>query len=162
MQVQTWNGLETFMVGIECEKTYQMRMCSLQPLTDGFGTTLPIEISTSGVNFTGTVTGVSAPISILDEGVEVVAAATGINFIGGSVTVTAAGSVANVTITAGSGTSGTSGISGSSGSSGVSGSSGSPGVNGTLGVNGTSGVNGSSGTSGVNGTSGVDGSSGIS
>ena len=66
------------------------------------------------------------------------------------------------------GTSGTSGIDGSSGSSGVSGSSGTSGINGTSGVNGTSGssgINGTSGTSGINGssgTSGVNGTSGTS
>ena len=32
----------------------------LKPLTDGIGTNLPMEISTTGVNFTGTVTGISA------------------------------------------------------------------------------------------------------
>jgi hypothetical protein len=32
---------------------------SLQSLTDGFGNTLPMEFSTSGVNFTGSVTGLS-------------------------------------------------------------------------------------------------------
>ena len=107
---------------------------SLQPLTDGFGTTLPIEISTTGVNFTGTVTGVNPPLAILDEGNEIVAAATGINFIGGSVSVSAVGSVANVTITAGAGTSGTSGVSGSSGSSGTSGINGNPGTPGSSGT----------------------------
>jgi len=32
---------------------------SLQSLTDGFGTTLPIQVSTTEINFTGTVTGIS-------------------------------------------------------------------------------------------------------
>ena len=32
----------------------------LKPLSDGLGNNLPIEVSTTGVNFTGTVTGITA------------------------------------------------------------------------------------------------------
>jgi hypothetical protein len=161
---------------------------NLQTVTDGLGTSSPLQISQTQVNISG---------SFLINNVPITNGTSGTSGTSGQ-----AGS---------SGTSGTSGIGGSSGTSGTSGVSGSSGTSGTsirwrgeysggtvyllydvvsylgstyiansvgvlpppptqpqwslfaqAGTNGTSGTSGTSGSNGTSGTSGVDGSSGTS
>jgi hypothetical protein len=124
---------------------------NLQTIEDGLGNNLPIQISNSGVNITGSfyVSGLTSNTGLTE--VLVVDTTSGQiyrNNISGS--------------TGSSGTSGTSGQSGSSGTSGTSGSSGSSGTSGQSGSSGTSGTSGSSGQSGSSGTSGTSGSDGSS
>lgn len=117
---------------------------SLQTLTDGLGHPLPMQVSNTTVNFTGTVTGISGTSGT--SGTSGVSGTSGISGMNGT------SGTSGV-----SGTSGTDGTSGTSGTSGVNGTSGTSGISGTSGTSGTSGVSGTSGTSGVNGTSGTSG-----
>ena len=113
-------------------------------LSDGFGNTLPLFVSSSGFSFSGVVDFTNAVV------------------IGAVGPTGPAGSAGSSGSSGSSGTSGVAGTSGSSGSSGVDGSSGSSGSSGTSGVAGTSGSSGSSGSSGTSGVSGSSGSSGTS
>jgi hypothetical protein len=112
---------------------------TLQYTQDGVGNNLPIQISSTQVNITGSFT------------------VNGVAFSGGT-NGTSGTSGANGT----SGSSGSSGTNGVSGSAGSSGSSGSSGTNGVTGSSGSAGTSGSSGTDGVSGSSGSSGSSGVS
>ena len=101
---------------------------TLQPLTDGLGVEIPIEVSTTEVHVSAqTLDAVSYSVDgygqvIDDQG----------NWVGP-------------------------GQIGSSGSSGTSGTSGATGASGTSGTSGTSGATGASGSSGTSGTSGATG-----
>jgi hypothetical protein len=117
---------------------------TLQPLTDGEGKELPIEVSETEVNITAPTTVPNLFIEGYGEVIDENGYWTGEGGGGG-----------------GGGTSGTSGTSGLTGTSGTSGTNGSSGTNGTSGRNGFNGLNGSAGSAGSNGssgTSGVDGS----
>ena len=120
---------------------------SLTPITDGEGNVLPIEVSSTTVNFTGNITG--APL-----GSSGTSGTSGVNGSSG-----ASGTSGTSGI---NGTNGTSGINGTSGTSGINGTSGTSGINGTSGTSGAAGSNGSSGSSGVSGANGSTGSSGTS
>jgi hypothetical protein len=87
---------------------------SLAQVTDGDGTAIPLQVSTSEIAFTGNVSGVSYPIVVQDEGSTLTSAVgmTGINFTGPDVLVTAVGDFITVAISSTSGTSGSSGTSG--------------------------------------------------
>ena len=122
---------------------------NLEPLTDGEGKELPIEVSETEVNLTAPTTVPNLFIEGYGEVINAQGYFVGEGGGGG-----------------GTGTSGTSGTSGLTGSSGTAGTSGQNGSSGTSGRNGFNGLNGTSGTSGVSndgtsGTSGVNGSSGL-
>jgi hypothetical protein len=84
----------------------------LAQVTDGDGTSIPLQVSTSEIAFTGNVSGVSYPIQVQDQGSTLTSAVgmTGINFIGGGVQATASGEFITVEVASTSGTSGTSGL----------------------------------------------------
>ena len=109
---------------------------TLQPVTDGKGVELPMEASTTEINFTEDTTIRDLYASNYGKVID----ADG-NWLGNSTGI--------------AGTSGTSGTSGANGSSGIAGTSG------TSGINGSSGATGSSGTSGTAGTSGTSGNDGF-
>jgi hypothetical protein len=123
---------------------------NLEPLTDGEGNHLPIEVSETEVNLTAPTTVPNLFIEGYGEVINAQGYFVGEGGGGG-----------------GTGTSGTSGTSGLTGSSGTSGTSGQNGSSGTSGRNGFAGLNGTSGTSGVSepgvpGTSGTSGTAGTS
>lgn len=120
---------------------------NLEPLTDGEGKELPIEVSETEVNLTAPTTVPNLFIEGYGEVINAQGYFVGEGGGGG-----------------GTGTSGTSGTSGLTGSSGTSGTSGQNGSSGTSGRNGFAGLNGTSGTSGVSepGTPGTSGTSGTS
>ena len=120
----------------------------LQPLTDGEGNHLPIEVSETEVNLTAPTTVPNLFIEGYGEVIDENGYWTGEGGGGGG------GGT--------SGTSGTSGLTGTSGTSGVNGTSGTSGTSGRNGFAGLNGSNGSSGTDGSSGTSGLDGTSGTS
>jgi hypothetical protein len=111
-----------------------------QSFQDGLGNNIPIQVSDTQVNISGSFFINNVPIT---NGTNGTSGTSGINGTNGS-----------------SGTSGSSGASGSSGSTGSSGSDGSSGTSGTSGTSGSNGTDGSSGSSGSDGTSGSSGSSG--
>lgn len=116
-----------------------------QPLTDGEGKHLPIEVSETEVNLTAPTTVPNLFIEGYGEVIDENGYWTGEGGGGG-----------------GGGTSGTSGTSGLTGTSGTSGINGTMGTSGTSGRNGFAGLNGSNGSSGTDGTSGINGLAGTS
>lgn len=147
---------------------------ALQPLTDGQGTELPIDVSTTEVHIkSNTLDAVSYSVDaygqVIDDQGNWVGPTAGLSGTSGSSGTSGINGTSGTSGAAGapgasgtSGTSGTRGTSGSSGTSGTSGANGAPGVNGTSGTSGTRGTSGSSGTSGTSGTRGTSGSSGTS
>jgi hypothetical protein len=136
---------------------------TLQYLEDGVGNNLPIQVSNTEVNITGSLLINGTSYSAATSGTSGTSGSSGTSGVAGSSgTSGTSGSSGQSGSSGTSGTSGSSGQSGSSGTSGSSGQSGSSGTSGTSGVNGSSGTSGDSGTSGTSGTSGVDGSSGTS
>lgn len=141
-------------------------------LQDGVGNNLPVEVSTSGMDYYGTqdftnatvvgVSGAAYTINVVQDGPNVDLQLLEDGNVIDTVTLQAA---QNIQITqqgqavsfaaTGGGTSGTSGTNGTSGTSGVNGTSGVDGANGTSGTSGSSGVSGTSGLSGTSGTSGA-------
>lgn len=117
---------------------------NLEPLTDGEGKHLPIEVSETEVNLTAPTTVPNLFIEGYGEVIDAQGYWRGEGGGGG-----------------GGGTSGTSGTSGLTGTSGTSGINGTMGTSGTSGRNGFAGLNGSNGSSGTDGTSGTSGTSGI-
>ena len=115
---------------------------TLQYTQDGVGNNLPLQISETQVNITGSFTVNGVPFT---NGTNGTSGTSGANGTSGS-----------------SGSSGTNGIAGTNGTAGSSGSSGSSGTNGGTGSSGSAGTSGSSGTNGIDGTSGSSGSSGSS
>jgi len=117
-----------------------------QPLTDGEGKHLPIEVSETEVNLTAPTTVPNLFIEGYGEVIDENGYWTGEGGGGGG------GGT--------SGTSGTSGLTGTSGTSGINGTMGTSGTSGRNGFAGLNGSNGSSGTDGTSGTSGIDGGTG--
>lgn len=115
-----------------------------QPLTDGEGKHLPIEVSETEVNLTAPTTVPNLFIEGYGEVIDSNGFWTGEGGGGG-----------------GGGTSGTSGTSGLTGTSGTSGINGTMGTSGTSGRNGFAGLNGSNGSSGTDGAAGTSGTSGL-
>lgn len=103
-------------------------------ISDGEGNAIPMEVSTSGVAFTGDADFTNATVIGLASGTSGTSGSSGVN--------------------------GAAGTSGTDGSSGVNGVAGTSGTDGSSGTNGTSGVNGAAGTSGTDGSSGSSGISG--
>lgn len=128
---------------------------TLQPLTDGEGTELPIEVSETQVNLKQPTT---VP-NLFIEGYGEVIDNNGfwVGEGGGGGGTGTSGTSGTSGLTGSSGTSGTSGVNGTSGTSGRNGYNG---LNGSNGTSGTSGVDGQAGTSGTSGTSGIDGAPG--
>jgi len=128
-----------------------------QPLTDGEGNELPIEVSSTEVHITSTTLDA---VSYSVDGYGVVIDDEG-NWAGPTAGLSGTSGTSGTSGAAGfSGTSGTSGTSGVAGAPGTSGSSGTSGTRGTSGTSGTSGAAGAPGTPGTNGSSGTSGSSG--
>ena len=117
---------------------------NLEPLTDGEGKHLPIEVSETEVNLTAPTTVPNLFIEGYGEVIDSQGYWIGEGGGGGG------GGT--------SGTSGTSGLTGTSGTSGINGTMGTSGTSGRNGFAGLNGSNGSSGTAGTSGTSGLDGS----
>ena len=125
-----------------------------QPLTDGEGKHLPVEVSETEVNLTAPTTVPNLFIAGYGEVIDSNGFWTGEGGGGGG------GGTSGTSGTSGlTGSSGTSGINGTMGTSGTSGRNGFAGLNGTSGTSGTNGIgnDGTSGTSGLNGTSGTSG-----
>ena len=140
-----------------------------QSFQDGLGNNIPIQVSATQVNISGSFFINNVPITNGTNGTSGTSGAAGSS--GSSGSSGASGSSGSTGSGGTSGTSGSDGTSGSNGSSGSSGSSGSDGSSGTSGSSGSdgssgssgsSGSDGSSGTSGSNGTDGTSGSSGVS
>jgi hypothetical protein len=129
---------------------------TLQPLTDGEGKQLPIEVSETEVNLTAPTTVPNLFIEGYGEVIDENGYWTGEGGGGGG------GGTSGTSGTSGlTGTSGTSGVNGTSGTAGTSGRNGYAGLNGSNGSSGTSGIDGTSGTSGTSGLAGTSGTSGI-
>lgn len=130
---------------------------NLEPLTDGEGNHLPIEVSETEVNLTAPTTVPNLFIEGYGEVINAQGYFVGEGGGGGGTGTSGTSGTSGLT-----GSSGTSGTSGTNGSSGTSGRNGFNGLNGSMGTSGTSGANGSTGLAGTSGTSGTNGSSGIS
>lgn len=160
---------QTYPSLVKFANSYNGVSSSLQNLQDGLGDNLPIQISQTEVNISGSLLVNGLPISgqTGSSGTSGTSGQSGSNGSSGTSGATGSSGQSGSNGTSGSsgqsGTSGSSGINGTSGSSGVSGSSGSSGqsgTNGSHGTSGSSGLSGSSGTGGTSGSSGVSGSNG--
>jgi len=131
---------------------------NLEPLTDGEGKPLPIEVSETEVNLTAPTTVPNLFIEGYGEVIDSNGYWTGEGGGGGGTGTSGTSGTSGVT-----GSSGTAGTSGTNGSSGTSGRNGYAGLNGTSGTSGTSGISqpGTPGTNGTSGTSGINGISGV-
>lgn len=129
---------------------------TLEPLTDGEGKHLPIEVSETEVNLTAPTTVPNLFIEGYGEVIDSNGYFVGEGGGGGGTGTSGTSGTSGLT-----GTSGTSGVNGTMGTSGTSGRNGFAGLNGSNGTSGSSGVDGQNVTSGTAGTSGTSGTSGL-
>ena len=127
-----------------------------QSFQDGLGNNIPIQVSNTQVNISGSFFINNVPITNGTNGTSGTSGVAGSSGTSGS-----SGSNGSSGTSGSNGSSGTSGSNGSNGSSGTSGGTGSSGTSGSNGSSGTSGVAGSSGTSGTSGANGSSGTSGV-